>query len=157
MRLFISMVMTLLGTSTIINGQQQASKTTQEQITELERSFALSIQTRDTTATKKFQADTYFLAYTVYGMPIQVVPRQSWLNLLKDYVTESFSIDDIKVTVYGNTAIAMLMFTQKAIVRGQDRSGQFVLTDIWHKKGKHWLITERHSTRPGPPVNMPTK
>ena len=157
MRYFISLILALLGFATITIGQQQSSKTPQEQIIDLEKSFAAAIKTQDTMQTKMFQADTYFLAYTVQGMPIQIMPKQAWLTLLKDYVTESFTIDDIKVNVYGNTAIAMLMFTQKATVRGQDRSGQFVLTDIWHKENKGWLIAERHSTRPGPPVNMQTK
>ena len=157
MRYFISLMLSLIGLATITKGQQQSSKTPQEQIIDLEKSFAAAIKTQDTMETKMFQADTYFLAYTVQGMPIQIVPKQDWLTLLKDYVTESFTIDDIKVNVYGNTAIAMLMYTQKATVRGQDRSGQFVLTDIWYKGNKGWLIAERHSSRPGPPVNMQTK
>ena len=145
-------MLALIGLATITNAQQQSSKTPQEEIIDLEKSFAAAIKTQDTLETKMFQADNYFLAYTVQGMPIQIVPKQSWLTLLKDYVTESFTIDDIKVNVYGNTAIAMLMFTQKATVRGQDRSGQFVLTDIWLKGNKGWLIAERHSSRPGPPI-----
>ena len=158
MRYFISLMLASMGFATITSGQQQSSNTSQQQIIDLEKSFAAAIKTQDTMETKKFQADTYFLAYAVQGMPaIQIVPKQSWLNLLKDYVTESFTIDDIKVNVYGNTAVAMLMFTQKAIVRGQDRSGQFVLTDIWNKGNKGWLIAERHSTRPGPPVTMQAK
>jgi ketosteroid isomerase-like protein len=157
MRHFISLLLASIALATITNGQQQPSKTPQEEIIDLEKSFAAAIKTQDTLQTKMFQADTYFLAYTVQGMPIQIVPKQGWLTLLKDYVTESFTIDDIKVNVYGNTAIAMLMFTQKATVRGQDRSGQFVLTDIWYKGNKGWLIAERHSSRPGPPVNMQPK
>ncbi len=158
MRQFISVMLTLLIFATVTNGQQESPKTPQEQIIDLEKSFAAAIKTQDTVETKRFQSDTYFLAYAVQGMPsIQIVSRQSWLNLLKDYVTESFTIDDIKVNVYGNTAVAILMFTQKAIVRGQDRSGQFVLTDIWNKGNKGWLIAERHSARPGPPVNMQPK
>lgn len=158
MRHLISLTLALITLATITNGQQQSSKTPQEQIIDLEKSFATAIKTQDILKTKMFQADTYFLAYAVQGMPsIQIVPRQAWLTLLKDYVTESFTIDDIKVNVYGKTAIAMLLFTQKATVRGQDRSGQFVLTDIWYKGKKGWLITERHSSRPGPPVNMPSK
>jgi ketosteroid isomerase-like protein len=158
MRYLIRLMLASLGFVTMANGQQQSSKSPEEQIIDLEKSFAAAIKTQDTLQTKKFQADTYFLAYGVQGIPtIQFATRQSWLNLLKDYVTESFSIDDIKVNVYGNTAVAILMFTQKATVRGQDRSGQFILTDIWNNGNKGWLITERHSSRPGPPVNMQTK
>ena len=50
--------------------------------------------------------------------------------------------------VYGNTSIALLLFTQKATTGGQDRSAQFDITDIWVKAGESWLITERHSSRP---------
>jgi ketosteroid isomerase-like protein len=157
MKHFISLLFASIAIATITNGQHQSSKTAQEEIKDLEKSFAAAIKTQDTLQTKRFQAENYFLAYTVQGMPIQIVPRQSWLILLKDYVTESFTIDDIKVNVYGKTAIAMLLFTQKATVRGQDRSGQFVLTDIWHKGKKGWLIAERHSSRPGPPVTMQSK
>lgn len=155
--LLSSLILALLGSVTLIHAQQQTGKHTQEKIIQLEKSFAVAIKTQDTLQTKKFQADSYFLAFTVQGMPIQIMPRQAWLNLLKDYVTESYSIDDIKVNVYGKVAIAMMMFTQKATVRGQDRSGQFVLTDIWHKGKTGWLIIERHSTRPGPPTNMQAK
>lgn len=131
--------------------QQQSSKTPQDEIIELEKAFALAIKSQDTTRAKQFQTETYFLAIGVQGMPIQVVPRSSWLATLKDYVTESFNIDDIKVNVYGNTAVAMLLCTQKATVRGKDRSAQFVLTDIWVKGENGWQIAERHSSRPEMP------
>ncbi len=152
-----NLIVVLLTLVTITKGQQKSSNNPMEQIIEREKSFAAAIQTRDTFQTKMFQTENYFLAYTIQGMPIQIVPRQQWLNLLKDYVTESFSIDDIKVNVYGKTAVAMLMFTQKATVRGQERSGQFVITDIWNKEKKGWMIAERHSSRPGPSGNNPLK
>ena len=123
-------------------------KTAQEEIIHLENSFATAIKNQDVEQTKILQADTYFLAIGVQGMPLQIIPREKWLLGLKDYVTESFSIDDIKVNVYGNTAVALLMYSQKATVRGQDRSAQFILTDIWIKEDNDWVITERHSSRP---------
>ena len=123
-------------------------KTAQEEIIHLENSFATAIMNQDVEQTKKLQADTYFLAIGVQGMPLQIIPREKWLLGLKDYVTESFSIDDIKVNVYGNTAVALLMYSQKATVRGQDRSAQFILTDIWIKEDNDWVIAERHSSRP---------
>ncbi len=132
--------------------QQSSLKTPQEEIIALEKSFAEAIKTQDTVQTKKFQSETYFLSIAVQGMPLQIVPKERWLSGLKDYVTESFSIDDIKVNVYGNTAVAILLYSQKAIVHGQDRSAQFVLTDIWVKENKRWMIVERHSSRPEMPA-----
>ena len=128
--------------------QQQSLKTPEEEIIDLEKSFATAIKSQDTSQTEKFLSDTYFLAIGVQGTTLQIIPRERWLLGLKDYVTESFSIDDIKVNVYGNTAVALLMYSQKATVRGQDRSAQFMLTDIWIKEDIGWKIAERHSSRP---------
>lgn len=55
---------------------QQQSPTAREEIIELEKSFAAAIKSQDTMQTKKFQADTYFLAIGVQGTSIQIVPRE---------------------------------------------------------------------------------
>ncbi|MEO5603321.1 MAG: nuclear transport factor 2 family protein [Cyclobacteriaceae bacterium] len=157
MKHLISLLLATTTVSTMTVAQQQSFKTPQQEIIDLERSFAAAIKTQDTLQTKKFQSDTYFLAIGVQEMPLQIIPRKLWLAGLKDYVTESFSIDDIKVNVYGNTAVAMLLYSQKAIVRGQDRSAQFVLTDIWVKGDKGWMIAERHSSRPEMPTGRRPK
>lgn len=144
---FIIIVIAMLVTDTIV-AQQLKPKTVQDEIIRLERSFADLVMTQDTIKIKKLQAENYFLAVGVQGKPLQIVPRDRWLRNLKNYVVQSYTIDEIKVNVYKNTAIALMLFTQKATSYGQDRSAQFVLTDIWVKKGKSWLIAERHSSRP---------
>jgi ketosteroid isomerase-like protein len=153
MKFLITLLIATNVLTTTIVAQQQSLKTPQEEIIDLEKSFAAAIKTQDTLQAKKFQSDTYFLAVGVQGMPLQITPRERWLSNLKDYyVTESFSIDDVKVNVYGNTAVAMLLYSQKATFHGQDRSAQFVLTDIWVKGDKGWVIAERHSSRPEIPL-----
>ena len=152
MKFIITLLIPTIILATITVAQKQSSKTPREEIIDLEKSFAMAIKSQDTVQAKKFLSDTYFLAIGVQGLPLRIVPRESWLSALKDYMTASFSIDDIKVTIYGNTAVAILMFTQKATVRGQDRSAQFLLTDIWMHGNKGWLITERHSSRPEVPA-----
>ena len=135
--------------------QQQSFKTPQEEIIDLEKSFATAIKSQDTMQAKKFLLDTYFLAIGVQGMPIQIVSREQWLSGLKDYVTESFFIDDIKVNIYGSTAVAIVMYSQKATVHGQDRSAQFMLSDIWLKGDNGWMIAERHSSHYLPSTKYP--
>jgi ketosteroid isomerase-like protein len=132
-----------------VAGQTATTKASDE-IVAAEKGWSEKIKTRDVAAMENFLAPGYFLAIGVAGQPLRVVPRAAWLESLPRYVVESYSIDDIKVNVYGSTAVALMMFTQKATVGkdGQDRSAQFVITDIWIKTNNGWRIAERHSSRP---------
>src|SRR6187402_3343619 len=136
-RFLIILVAILIAESSIL-AQQPKEKTAQEEIIELEKSFAELVKSQDTNQIKKLQLETYFLAVGVQGKPLQIIPRNRWLKNLKNYVVESYSIDDIKVNVYGNTAVALMLFTQQATSFGNDRSAQFLLTDIWVKEDNGW-------------------
>ena len=128
-----------------------------QEIIELEKQWNAAIQSQDVAGMSRFLADSYFLAVAIEGRPLQVVPRERWLENLKFYKIHSHNIDDIKVNVYGNTAVALMLFAQKATVgRAQvDRSAQFLITDIWVKQNDGWRVAERHSSRPEQPPASP--
>lgn len=116
----------------------------------LEKRWNDGIKSRDVALMEQFLADGYFLAIGVKGRPLTIVPRKNWLANLPTYKIESYSIDDIRVGVYGKTAVVLMVYTQKAKVglTGEDRSAQFVITDVWTKTKKGWRVAERHSSRP---------
>jgi ketosteroid isomerase-like protein len=122
----------------------------EQEIIELEQQWASAIQKQDPSQMNQFLSESYFLAIGAQDQPLQIVPRAAWLGTLKEYRTESFRVDDIKVHIYGTVAIVLMLFTQTATVRGQDRSGQFMITDIWNKQEVGWRVVERHSSRPEP-------
>jgi ketosteroid isomerase-like protein len=132
---------------TTISAKDQAVK---DNIIALEKSWNAGIQSRDVQLMEQFLADGYFLGIGVKGRPLTVVPRKTWLASLPNYKVESYSIDDIHVGVYDKMAVVLMMYTQKAKVgpNGDDRSAQFVITDIWTKTKKGWRVAERHSSRP---------
>jgi ketosteroid isomerase-like protein len=131
----------------------RATGPVEQEIIELEKRWNNAIQAQDLTQMSQFLADNYFLAVGIQGRPLQVVPRERWLENLKFYKIHSHSIDDIKIQVNGNTAVVLMLFTQKATVGRPptDRSAQFVLTDIWVKQKDGWRVTARHSSRPEQP------
>lgn len=120
---------------------------------ELEKKWNNAIQSQDVAQMEQFVADSYFLGVGVQGQPLQVVPRERWLENLKFYKIHSYNIDDIKVHVYGNTAVMLMLYTQKATVgrTPRDLSAQFVVTDIRVKRKDGWPVAERHSSRPEQP------
>jgi ketosteroid isomerase-like protein len=152
---FAALILTLASFFPAV-AQTDSAKSTgaaEQEIIELEKKWNNAIQSQDLEQTRKFLADSYFLAIGVQGQPLQIVPRESWLENLKFYKIHSHSIDDIKVNRYGDTAIVLMLFTQKATVgRAQiDRSAQFLITDIWVKQKDGWRVAERHSSRPEQP------
>jgi len=130
-----------------------ASDTAADQVRQMERDWNDAIDRRDAAAMERFLAPTYFLGVGVQGQPLHVVPREAWLRNLAEYDIQSYSIDDMKVNVYGNVAIVTMLFTQKAVVgpNRQDRSAQFFITDVWVRHPDGWRVAERHSSRPEQP------
>lgn len=128
----------------------EAASGTERQIISLEEQWAAAIRKQDVAAMNQFLALGYFLAIAVQGESLRIVPRTAWLETLAAYETKSFKVDDVRVHVYGDTAVVAMLFTQHAMVRGQDRSAQFFITDVWVKETAGWRVSERHSSRPEP-------
>ena len=141
---------TLMVVASMLSAAESPKPTPENQIVELEQQWAGAIQRQDAAAMANFLADGYFLAIGVQGGPLKVVPREAWLENLKNYETKSWTVDDRQVHVYGDTAVVLMLFSQQATVGGQDRSAQFVITDIWVKGPQGWRVAERHSSRPEP-------
>lgn len=108
------------------------------------------MRTRNIEKLNDMVVDDFFLAIAVQGMPLRVTYREHWLSVMPSYEIQEMTLDDIRVSVYGEIAIVTLLWTQRAIVQGGDRSGTFFITDIWRKTDKGWLVAERHSSRPEP-------
>lgn len=130
-----------------------------QQIAELQKQWVAAIKDQDDKRVSQLQADGFFLAVGVQGQPLQIVPRGRWLENLRFYRIHSHSIDDMKVSVYGDTAVVLMLYTQKATVgrTPTDRSAQFLITDVWVRREGAWRVAERHSSRPEqPPAPRPT-
>lgn len=120
-------------------------------IARLERGWTAAFQRKDVAEMQRYLADGYALIIAVQGSPLQIVPRNAWFESLEDYQIEEAAIDQIYISVYGDVAVVDMLWRQRASLRGENRSAQFNLTDIWVKEDNEWLLAERHSSRPEHP------
>ena len=80
-------------------------------------------------------------------LPVPVVmPRDRWLDVLPDYVVEAYDVQTQHLDVLGDCATLMQRLNMTATVLGEDRSGRFVISDVWLRGGDGWRIWRRHST-----------
>jgi ketosteroid isomerase-like protein len=66
-------------------------------------------------------------------------------------VRELFQLDDLKVRVYGDTAIVFGLETEKSKIHGKDMSGQYRFTDVFVKRDGQWQAVASHLSRVSPP------
>ncbi len=75
-----------------------------------------------------------------------VMPRDRWLAVLPDYHVEEYDVQDQHLDVLGNCATLLQCLQMTATVLGEDRSGTFVISDVWQRGDDGWRIWRRHST-----------
>lgn len=72
--------------------------------------------------------------------------RERWLEVLEDYVIDAYSVKDQVVDADGDLAVVLHRDEMSATVLGQDRSGTFIVTDVWRRGEDGWRVWRRHST-----------
>jgi len=103
-----------------------------------------AIEARDPVAAAKYLADDYALVVT---NPEQaVMSREEWLRLLPDYDVRSYDIRHREVSVRAGVGVVVQRVTMTAVVAGADRSGTFILVDLWSEEEGGWRVWRRHST-----------
>ena len=112
-----------------------------------------AIEARDVHGADDCLHEDYALVLVV-PQPVTVL-RDEWLRLLPDYVVHGYEIHEQIVHVTAGHAAILTLATQHATVLGVDRSGRFVLSDVWVRDGGgKWRVWRRHST-PASAAEMP--
>jgi hypothetical protein len=66
---------------------------------------------------------------------------------LESYQIQSEELSDLKVLVYGNTAVAAATNRMKGTYKGEDLRGDYRFTDTWVKRnGKGHVVASRYTT-----------
>ena len=108
--------------------------------------FQRCIERRDAQAADAVLDDDYALVL-VHPTPA-VMPRERWLAVLRDNVVHGYELQERFLDVSGDCACVVQRVAMRATVLGEDRSGTFVISDVWRRGGEGWRIgvgIPRHS------------
>jgi ketosteroid isomerase-like protein len=64
----------------------------------------------------------------------------------EQYKVESMTLDNIKVRVFGDTAVVTYGVTEKSVDKGKDSGGHSVWTDVFVKRNGSWQIVAEHGS-----------
>jgi ketosteroid isomerase-like protein len=112
--------------------------------------FQRCIEARDRAAAEDVLHAGYALVLVQPARAVML--RARWLEVLPDYVVHSYRVEEQVVDVDGDVAAVVHRVEMAATVLGQERSGLFVISDVWRRDTEAWRVWRRHSTplRAGP-------
>ncbi len=117
----------------------------EEQIKKLEQGWAEAMQKADAAAIPTYEAED-IVSTDPAG---QVTTRDQDIQSLKsgDFKVQSLQYPEMKVSVYGNAAVATGLANMKASYKGQDMSGSYRFTDTWVNRGGKWQCVATQVTK----------
>ena len=126
---------------------QQASKTNsvENQIKEREQGWAQATVKEGAAAVDQYEADDIFDT-DPSGRVTDKAQDKTDLSS-GDLKFQSIEVSDLKVHIYGDTAVAAGTSTVKGTYKGQDISGKYRFTDTWVKRHGKWQAVASQSTK----------
>ena len=115
--------------------------TREHELVALEHAWMEAVQRKDLVALDRIVAPEY--SYTASGQGRW--PRQRWMETVTVYDIHRFSFMDVDVRDYGEFAVVLARYRQEASVAGTQRSGEFLITDVWVQRDERWQVVARSS------------
>ena len=125
--------------------RQIGSNAMQEEILKLEKEFSQAIVKNDAEAVARFLADDWIIIDPDGG----IIDRATFLGVMKSgaLTHEMMESDDIRVRIYGNTAIVTALTTTKGKFSGTGFTTQERATDVFVQQNGQWKCALSHLTR----------
>lgn len=111
----------------------------------LENAWAKAYLDRDVKTLDRLEADDWF--YT--SADGKLISKAQDLDDVSSgtYQATEFKMSDLKLRVYGDTAVVTGRQTEVATMAGKDASAQFRITDVWLRRNGQWKCIASHLSR----------
>ena len=124
-------------------------------IQELERAWYQAEMRADTGTLEAISTSDF----TLVGPLGFILDKEQWLERYRsgDLVTDSLSLEDPAIRVYGDAAVTLARHIQRASYKGRLADGQFRTTHIAVRDDSGWLLAGIHLSPIGgpPPLARP--
>lgn len=127
--------------------KKSASMSRSEQaVRSLERTYAEAVMRQDVSTLERILADD-FIATSSRGEVRNKSQEMDDIKPNPDYAMEAFNLDDVKVRIFGDTAIVTGRSTLKASYKGRSSTSLFRYTRVYAKRKGKWQVVSQQLTR----------
>jgi ketosteroid isomerase-like protein len=124
-------------------GQQGAA--VEQELIKLEREWGDAFVKQDAAVYDRIEAADFVGTDALGGVYTRAQDIAGVKN--GEWKVQSFQLSDMKVRVYGDAAVVMGQFSQKAQHKGVDRTHVGRFTDTWVRRGGRWQVVASQATR----------
>jgi ketosteroid isomerase-like protein len=135
----------LIAVSEVTTRPVYAMASTEDEIKKLEQDWAQATMKEGAAAVDRYEADD-IVTTDPSGRVTDKTQDKNDLGS-GDLKFESMELSDLKVALYGNTAVATGANTLKGTYKGQDLSGKYRFTDTWVKRNGKWQVVASQATK----------
>jgi len=150
-----TLVLPFVLTSAILTAGQQrvavaqtvdaAAPATDQEIKSLQGQVQQAILKGDTSVMEKYYADDYIAIHGDGKLTTKAQEIENFRSGVTKY--ESITVHEVKIRVYGDTAVANALVSVKTTVNGQHYSGDVRNTRVWVKQSGNWKLVSFQATR----------
>jgi ketosteroid isomerase-like protein len=116
-----------------------------------EQDWMNAVAKHDEAALRRIVADDFTLTSAFSTGELE--NKDSFLkNATQGVSGMSFEYHDTQVHTYGDTGVVKTRVKISYTFNGQDRTGDYMVTDVWVKRDGHWQVVTRHSSLPAKPA-----
>jgi ketosteroid isomerase-like protein len=131
---------TELSPVTVVESDASTADELRQRVTQ----WDVAVRARDESAAADLLAPDFALELV---QPVRnVMNRQEWLEVLADDVVGEWDVEEQIVEVDGDVGAVLRRVRLEATVMGEDRSGVFVMSDVWRRIDGEWRVWRRHSS-----------
>jgi len=141
----LTITTTSLGFAQARDKSNKQSGNVEQSLMHIEQEMDDAVVKGDTSASERYLSDNCVIT-DPGGI---VMDKTRSISDLKsgDLKIESSKLEDMKVQVYGNTAVVTYGTTDKGTYKGKDISGKYRWTDVFVKRNGRWQIVADQATR----------
>ena len=125
--------------------QKPPSGTPEQILTQMEQDWAMAIVKKDMATLDRIVAPEWMIS-TPEG-ELQTKAQNDADLKSGAYNCESMKVDELKVSVFGDSAVVFGLGTEKSTYKGQDSSGQYRFTDVFVKRNGVWMAVATHASK----------
>lgn len=120
---------------------------TDRQFLELEQQWMEAVVKRDREVLDRIMGEEFTLA-SAYSTGERTSKAQFMKNVLESVKAQEFTYHDSHADLYGDVAVFKTGVRSKYNFDKDDRSGDYLITDVWVKREGRWQVVCRHSSIP---------